>query len=259
MKRLLRRIIYEGVYAWACIGGSVAFNRGFAPVDPGRTIDAAFSNDLSQIQLYAELVRLLPNSDREFQDLSLLDAPAGCGGGLRHLKNRYPALNATGVDTSLVARLRSKWLGVRVVKGEMARLPFADKQFDCVLCVEGLFYDPPAAFLREGHRVLKEGGYLLVAEAFRKDRDVHAYFSQLGTQAGFEIETIVDATAGVRQALHDRYAHFRESFLLRIPFVRERFKEMLCLPDSEQFLKWQTGKLVYQLVMLRRRTGDVRA
>ena len=59
---------------------------------------------------------------------------------------------------------------------------------------------------------------------------------------------------GVRQALQDRYARFRESLPLRIPFVRERFKEMLCLPDSEQFLKWQTGKLVYQLVMLRRRT-----
>jgi SAM-dependent methyltransferase len=82
---------------------------------------------------------------------------AGCGEGV--LVEEY-------ADRLAITGLDANYSSPRVASGSVTRLPFADRAFDRVLCLdvlEHLSYEDQPRALAEMHRVLAAGGELLVS------------------------------------------------------------------------------------------------
>lgn len=107
----------------------------------------------------------------------LLDAGCGTGGMMACIRARLPGPELQGIDASAraVAFCRGRGLeGVR--EGRVEALPFADAEFDAVVCLDVLYHrdvDEEGALL-EMLRVLKPGGVLVLnLPAFECLRGAH--------------------------------------------------------------------------------------
>jgi ubiquinone/menaquinone biosynthesis C-methylase UbiE len=117
---------------------------------------------------YGSLLSILA----ETENRSLLDV--GCGGGQAaiRMKERYPYLRLTGIDTSEVmiararqrARVKDYMINFEVADAEA--LPFQDSSFDVVYSFgSAKHWSNPLKGFGECWRVLKPGGELLVSDA----------------------------------------------------------------------------------------------
>lgn len=125
---------------------------------------------------------------RFFDRLAAGEAPprraleVGCGNGftLRRLRDDHPGLALTGLDYSLdmlaVARTASP-PEIRLLEGDVRRLPFPAASFDALLserCLINLLDpDEQAAALAELGRVLRPGGHCLLIECFTDGLDLN--------------------------------------------------------------------------------------
>src|SRR4051794_31457957 len=99
----------------------------------------------------------------------VLDLAAGTGELARRLLSRQPGLAVVGADLSpaMLARAFDKladraWVPVQA---DAARLPFAARSFDAVLCTSAFHIFPgPGAALAEIRRVLRPGGMLTLTD-----------------------------------------------------------------------------------------------
>jgi SAM-dependent methyltransferase len=92
----------------------------------------------------------------------ILDAGCGSGNVLTHLARRG---RAVGVDVSEEAVRLSRGRGVRVVRGSVLGLPFAEAAFDVVTSFDVIYHswvEDDRAAVGELARVLKPGGLLLL-------------------------------------------------------------------------------------------------
>ena len=113
-------------------------------------------------------------------DGAMLDIGTGPGHMPPVIARRLPSARVLGVDLAThmleLAEQRRKALepalGERVEYRAMdaKRMDLADASFDAVFSNTILHHIPePAAFLREAHRVLKQGGVLLIRDLYRPD------------------------------------------------------------------------------------------
>lgn len=106
---------------------------------------------------------LLDTYLKKKKSLKILDAGCGPGAMLPHLQ-KYG--DVVGVDLSNQALKYAKGRG-KVMKGSITNLDFKDQAFDLVVCLDVLYHmwvrDETIA-LNEFHRVLKNGGTLLLRE-----------------------------------------------------------------------------------------------
>jgi SAM-dependent methyltransferase len=119
----------------------------------------------SRYRLDALLTRYLP---RQGDHRVLLDVGCGTGHHLAALRER--GYEAAGVDGSpaMLEHARRANPGSDLRLGDVERLPFPDRGFDVVLCVEVLRYLPRMdGCLREIARVLRPGGTALLTAAPR--------------------------------------------------------------------------------------------
>ena len=117
----------------------------------------------SRLQLDRWLDRLVPAA-RPGQ--RLLDV--GCGTGEQLAAMAARGYEVAGLDGSaeMLAHARSANPGVDLRLGDVETLPFEDRSFDVVLCVEVLRYLPePGPALREMARVLRPGGLCVCTAA----------------------------------------------------------------------------------------------
>jgi SAM-dependent methyltransferase len=118
-----------------------------------------------------ELVGLLPPGTAPVA--TVIDA--GCGEGLAFglLRELLGARSIVGVDIDAHAVAAARGVRVagadaRVLQGDASRLPLGDATADVVFCHQLLHHANDAAgVLRELRRVLRPGGWLLVAESCR--------------------------------------------------------------------------------------------
>jgi len=107
----------------------------------------------------------------------ILDAGCGTGGGLRALAHAMPSRAWIGLDGSPAAlRHAARRQTAPLVQGSVMRLPFKENTFDAVLSLDVLCSDgvEESAALREVHRVLRPGGWLILnLPAFESLRGAH--------------------------------------------------------------------------------------
>lgn len=117
----------------------------------------------------------------------ILDMGAGDGHSVHLL--RELGFHAIGIDL----HADSESLQNTVISGDFLHCPFPDQSFDAILS-ECSFYvsGNPAGALQEARRLLKKGGYLLLADVSYHSPELHA---QLLTSSGFQICAVEDLTA----------------------------------------------------------------
>lgn len=97
----------------------------------------------------------------------VLDIACGDGVLLELLAGHARSLTGVDISPTLLAAARARLkgeTGVRLLEGDMHRLPLEDAQFDQVVLMHALAYTKqPAAVLAEAARVLRRGGRLVVA------------------------------------------------------------------------------------------------
>jgi ubiquinone/menaquinone biosynthesis C-methylase UbiE len=246
-----RRIAYELVYAWPGSRHATTFNIGLAPVDAAILADPAFAGDAHQIQLYAELFSLAGLDAEAWRHSAIIEVAAGCGGGLLYLSRRHRPRIAVGVDVSAIAAWRGRRLGVDLRQGEATRLPFEDRHFDCLVCVDALNYFVEAEFVGEAVRVLKPSGRLVLAESSRSFAEAEGRFQRLARLGGLAVDTIRDASEGARRSLRERNPKVTRAVAWMPPCIRRRVGEMLAIEGSDRYRRWQSGEYCLAMAVLR--------
>lgn len=98
----------------------------------------------------------------------ILDAGCGTGFALARLLERRATVALAGLDAhpAMLERARARLpAAVELVRGDLARMPFAAGRFDAVITMNALHYfDDPAAAIDEIKRVLRPGGRLVVTD-----------------------------------------------------------------------------------------------
>lgn len=99
----------------------------------------------------------------------------GCGTGalLITTKNKYPNVDATGIDADAKIlniaqqKIKKNNLSIKLIKASADKLPFSDDSFDVVVSTL-VFHHLPAEIkkqaLKEAHRVLKKNGRFLLVD-----------------------------------------------------------------------------------------------
>ena len=104
---------------------------------------------------------------------SVLDVGCGTGAVIELLHEKHPNARYTGLDLTpeMIAVARSKKLSnCDFVVGDAEDLPFADESFDAVITSNSFHHYPhPSLFFSEAHRVLKNGGRLILRDYTSND------------------------------------------------------------------------------------------
>jgi cyclopropane fatty-acyl-phospholipid synthase-like methyltransferase len=98
---------------------------------------------------------------------AILDVGCGLGATTAQIAARRPSAAVTGVNVSprQLQACRETAPSCRFELMDAARMTFADRSFDAVVCVEAAFhFDTRADFLREAGRVLRPGGTLTMSD-----------------------------------------------------------------------------------------------
>ena len=158
-----REALYDLLYSlrW---GEATTNNYGFAPAETGKP-------ERFQLQLYAELLKLLGGPAAGAGIERVLEISCGRGGGLRHVAMCLPgAKQVIGLDfsTHAITFCRAHYAALpnlSFVRGHALQLPFADGAFDLVINLEASHaYGDEAAFFGEVGRVLRAEGRLLYGD-----------------------------------------------------------------------------------------------
>ena len=146
----------------------------------------------------------------------VLEVACGAGIGLRYLAQTAKRVVAGDLDHQMAGRAaahRTDCIGV--IRMDAQQLPVANRSFDVLLLLEGLYYLPdPVRFLRDAQRVLRDDGVLFMClpnrewDGFHPSPLSHRYYSireleELLRQTAFRADAYVGFGARGRQ-LRDR-------------------------------------------------------
>jgi ubiquinone/menaquinone biosynthesis C-methylase UbiE len=167
----------------------------------------AFDSDGYSEQLYCFTLSQIPRAMRSMG--RILEVGCGAGAGLNFLSRLEPGARFVGLDLSgptieIAAARLARGSQLRFVQGDAERLPFADEEFDCVICVESAHnYPDLQKFLAEVSRVLKVGGFLSLVDLFTQPRRALTDLS-MHAISGMNLVAEADVTQSVKRAVSKR-------------------------------------------------------
>ncbi len=173
------------------------------------------------------------------------DIGCGLGGTLEHLKH-IGYHNAVGLDYSetLLGEAFSRLVSAPLIRGRAENLPFRKGLFDALFCecVLSVLGDGMAA-LRECARVLKEGGFLVVSDLFR--RNVPGQGEEEAESQGFPAKGLptkkdligVLTGLGFLHLLWEEHERYLKEFVARMLLAGQRLPDLWgCRPKISYFL-----------------------
>lgn len=153
------------------------------------------------------------------KSLKILDAGCGPGAALIYLSQFG---EVTGVDISEEALRFAKKRG-KVIKCDVSALPFKDKTFDVVVCLDLLYHRlvNVKQAVSEITRVLKQGGIFLVREPafnwFKSSEDIASQTTHRFTTG--EIKNLLSPSFEILRLTYVNFFLFPLAFLKRLPEV----------------------------------------
>lgn len=203
------------------------------------------------IQLYDRVVR-----ENDLKDKDILEVGSGRGGGASYIARYYSPKTYTGLDISAgIIQFCNTYYntsGLSFSKGSAENQPFGNEVFDIVINVESArCYGNLNTFFREVSRVLKPGGYFLLADMIKKD--AVADMSEKLQQEGFEMIKSENITGNVINAL--RKDTHRRSYLITTqvpPFLRGAFMQFAGTTGTARYDSFVNGKYEYWVYSLRK-------
>jgi SAM-dependent methyltransferase len=237
-------------------GETTTNNYGFAP-SPLR------SPERFQLQMYAELRRLLEARAPSGQIVRVLEISCGRGGGLAHLCATLPApVQAVGIDFSRVAIAfcsahYAERKDLRFAVGDALALPFADGSFDLVVNVEASnHFRHGEALFQEVTRVLRGGGAFLYADS----RIAHKLFHirKALERAGLEGE-LLDVTQHVQLACEQDTPRRLQLVNEALPWparllLGRRARSYAGVTGGRMYEKFRTRRRIYFMTCALKRT-----
>jgi ubiquinone/menaquinone biosynthesis C-methylase UbiE len=187
-------------------------NYGYSPEDGAGTaipLEEADEYNRVYIQLYHHVA-----SQVDLQGLSVLEVGCGRGGGSEYINRYMLPERMVGLDFSDNAvqfcNAAYELSGLSYQTGNAESLPFPDGSFDVVINVESSHcYGSIDAFLGQVKRVLRQGGFFLMAD-FRRKESLASLRDSL-VRSGLTLINERDITSNIIQALEedqDRKATF---------------------------------------------------
>ena len=194
---------------------AIFLNYGYA--DDNLKLELRKEDDKNRycIQLYNHIVTSLPV---ELKGLDVLEVGSGRGGGASYVARYFNPGSITGLD---LCRKAVKFCtehyavnGVSFVCGNALNLPFQNKSLDVVIGIESSHgYPNVERFFSEVNRVLKPGGYFLLAD-FRNKNSIALLREQL-RNSGLKIIKEERITSNIIKAL-DLDSERREELIRRL-------------------------------------------
>ena len=154
--------------------------------------------------LVDQLLNLLPKTEG-----NILDVACGQGGTTKRLMASFSPSNITAINLFEDQLCAAKELapGCRFLQMDATKLSFDDDTFDAIICVEAAFhFETREDFLKESWRVLKPGGFLILADILvtgpcqeipEENVVSHAEYEETIKRVGFpspEIVSVLDYT-----------------------------------------------------------------
>ena len=229
-------------------------NYGYADTDPDAPLPALDQKDEGNrycIQLYEHLT-----SGIDLMGRDVLEIGCGRGGGASFVARYLKPATLTGIDIASKAvefcNRNFGTAGLTFARGDAEALDFGRDSFDAIINVESShYYRSMPLFLAEVRRVLKAGGWFLLAD-FRKRDAIPALRRQLA-EAGFEVVRETNITDNILRALE--LDNDRKLALIhkRVPWLfRKTFKEFASTRDSATYESFSKARWEYLSFVLRR-------
>ncbi len=229
-------------------------NYGYADTDPlavSPCLEPTDEPDRLCIQLYHHVVETVDLAGRD-----VLEVGSGRGGGADYIARYFGPRVIVGVDTNARAveacRRHYRVANLRFRRGDSEALPFAAATFDVVVNVESSHcYGSIRRFLSEVRRVLRPGGYLLLAD-FRPAGAVGRMRADFES-AGFLVERETPITASVFRALElDNDRKLALIHLMVPSLLQSAFRQFAATSGTPTWERFRTGDWQYFSYVLRK-------
>lgn len=200
-RRPLRRTWYELLSSLDSGDDLLFMNHGLAGAEslPPLRLRPEDEPHRYSIRLYHQLTSRI-----EWAGKDVLEVGCGRGGGAAWIRRYLSPRSVVGVDVTRSAirfcRRRFREEGLRFERCDAHALAFPDGSFDAVVNVESsVLYEDAARFFREVERVLRPGGFLLLADSRSRGKLARLHAQLAGT--ALEKLEEDDVSAQVAEAL----------------------------------------------------------
>jgi ubiquinone/menaquinone biosynthesis C-methylase UbiE len=252
-----RRIIWKQVYELLARKFKVRdwsfMNYGYAPSESEASLKLEQEDEINRypIQLYHYLA-----SKVNMEGLKILEVGSGRGGGADYIGRYLKPEIIIGLDIAVNAvELANKYYsseGVKFIPGSAEQLPFADEDFDVVINIESSHtYGSVYRFLSDVKRVLRPGGYLLLADL--RTSVAASILQQQIILSGMQIVSEEDISNNVVRGIELEEPIKLKRIEDNIPrWMQAIFKQFAGVTGSKAHIQLISGHLIYKRFLVRK-------